>query len=209
MRRSRCGSTLAMTFTAAAIGCTDPVQLPDADAPQFAADRSAERCVNVDQPITSDLSLWMLDGQLVPGAAPGPVNLGGIDGWLGSLLLVDQVTTHGQSETVHWALRHIFTTSAPQLVDSGLGFPVPGVDLASAPSWFVTFDRAVCAAAGGGPSTCRVNDILQVTDGAGIFDEAGGFLHNHGTITITDPVTGAGVGVFHLRGRICGAGLNG
>ena len=171
-----------------------------------AAGLSAAECMNVDAEVEAPLGLWLLDGSVVPGGVPGPVTLGGIDGWLASLL-TPQVTTHGRAETVHWVLHHVFVTDPPALVDPGLGFPVLSIDLGTQSSWFMTDDRAVCAAAGGGPATCRVNDQLDVVAGGGIFAGADGSLHNHGMITITDPATGAGTGSFHLRGRVCGAGL--
>jgi hypothetical protein len=171
-----------------------------------AAGLSSDRCTNVEFAVHAELGLWMFNGTLVPGAAPAPVTLAAVDGWLGSVL-TPSVTTHGRSQTVHWVLHHVFATDAPTLVDPGLGFPVLSVDLSTQSSWFITDDRAVCAAAGGGPLTCRVNDILEVSGGAGIFANADGLLHNHGLITITDPSTGAGFGEFHGRGRVCGDGL--
>lgn len=175
-------------------------------APEVAASLSSDLCMNVDVEVEAPLSIWLLNGNVVPGGAPMPVSLGAVDGWLASALTPD-VTTHGRAQTVHWVLHHVFVTDAPVPVDPGLGFPIPAIDLSTQPSWFLTDDKAVCAAAGGGPLTCRVNDRMEVVAGAGIFANADGFLHNHGRITITDPATGAGIGDFHVRGRICGAGV--
>ena len=174
---------------------------------EIAANRSAAQCTNVALEVEAQLGLWMLDGQLVGGGTPAPVSLGGIDGWLASALVPDATVTHGRSETVHWTLVHVFATGEPGLADSGLGFPVASIELAAQESWFATEDRAVCAAAGGGGASCRVNDQLDIVAGAGLFEGARGFLHNHGTIAFTNPATGEGTGEFRIRGRVCGAGL--
>lgn len=177
--------------------------------PVAAAARSADRCVNVDLELTASLGLWMFQGQVVGGGVPAPVTLGGIDGWLASFLENPGAPPQGRSGTTRWELTHVFFTSPPGAVDisGGGGFFVPAVDLGAQADWFLTDDRAVCADAGGGPFVCRVNDQMPLVDGAGMFAGAEGFLHNHGTITILDPNTGAGVGDFHVRGRVCGDGV--
>lgn len=207
-------AALTSTFAFAAGGCTAdatpsaPEVAPDATV--IAAARSADRCVNVDTEIDATLGLWMLDGQLVGGGAPLPVELGGIPGWIASLLETPTKPPQGGSGTVHWELTHFFFTTAPQVIDiSGGGFFVQAVQIAQQTDWFMTDDSAVCADAGRGPLVCRVNDRMPIVAGAGIFANAEGYLHNHGWISVTDPATGSGTGDFHARGRICGDGVGG
>lgn len=205
-------TALASTFTFVVMGCTTDATpfAPDisADATVLAAARSADRCVNVDTEIDATLGLWMLDGQLVGGGAPLPVELGGIPGWIASLLETPTKPPQGGSGTVHWELTHVFFTTAPQVIDiSGDGLFVQAVQTAQLTDWFMTDDSAVCADAGRGPLVCRVNDRMPIVAGGGMFADAGGYLHNQGWITVTDPATGSGTGDFHARGRICGNGV--
>ena len=68
--------------------------------------------------------------------------------------------------------------------------------------YFLTQDRAVCAPAGPNPATCRVNDVLTIVGGTGIFANANGSLRNHGVIDFAQ-----GTLDFSIRGRVCGDGL--
>jgi hypothetical protein len=204
---------LASTFAVTALGCTADAT-PSApeiavDTAVLAAARSADRCVNVDTEIDATLGLWMLDGEPVGGGVPLQVELGGISGWIASLLETPTKPPQGRSGTVHWELTHFFFTTAPQVVDLGGGVSVQAIDTGDLGDWFMTDDSAVCADAGGGPLVCRVNDRMPIVAGGGIFTDAGGYLHNHGWITVTDPATGSGTGDFHARGRICGNGVGG
>jgi hypothetical protein len=205
-------STLALATLLAAASCAPDAVAPtgvDGADPVVAEARSADRCMNVDIELVADLGVWMLDGAVVPGAAPVHVTLGGIDGWLGSVLETPNDPPQGGSETLHWGLTHVFFTGAPVPVDiTGGGFFVPAVNLAQQDDWFMTDDQAVCAAAGRGPLVCRVNDRMPIVDGSGMFQNAEGFLHNHGWITITNPQVGSGYGEFHARGRVCGDGIH-
>jgi hypothetical protein len=189
--------------------CTRDTTAPIADAPDVlvAEARSVDRCMNVDTELEAPLGVWLFNGDLVPGAAPSAVTLGHVDGWLGSILETPADPPQGGSETVHWELTHVFFTDAPTPVDLGGGFIVPMVQLPQQTDWFTTDDAAVCAAAGGGPFVCLINDRMPIVAGAGLFANAEGMLHNHGWITITDPQTGAGTGDFHARGRVCGDGV--
>jgi hypothetical protein len=192
---------------AVAAACAEPATSALDTEPAMQASLSAARCMNVEYQGLSALGPWLLDGEIVPGAPPAPVTFGGVDGWLASVLDVENLHVPGKSGTTHWSLRHYFLTHAPAAVDLGGGFIVPAIDLSAQASFFYTDDRAVCAAAGRDPLSCRVNDIMSVRGGTGIFANAGGFLHNHGTITLVDPALGIGSGDFRLRGRVCGDGL--
>ena len=71
------------------------------------------------------------------------------------------------------------------------------------PGSFTTQDRAVCAPAGSGPAVCRVNDVLTIVSGTGMFANAAGSLRNHGVIDFsTFSLT------FSIRGRVCGDGCD-
>lgn len=187
--------------------CSEPAPSAIDDQPFMQANRSADRCINVEYAGVTPLGPWLLNGQIVPGAPPIAVTLAGVNGWLASVLDVAGMRIPGQSGTAHWSLRHYFLSDAPVLVDLGGGFAVQAVDLASQTSYFFTDDRAVCAAAGSNPLSCRVNDQMTIRDGIGVFANASGFIHNHGMITLIDPVFGIGSGDFRLRGRVCGDGL--
>ena len=69
-------------------------------------------------------------------------------------------------------------------------------------SSFTTADRAVCAPAGSNPAVCRVNDVLTIVSGTGVFANANGSLRNHGIIDLTSFSL-----TISLRGRVCGDGL--
>jgi hypothetical protein len=117
---------------------------------------------------------------------PTAADLGPFEGILSSVLTGEAQSGSG---AVHYSLAHYFVE-----------------DVTGDAFW--TRDRAVCAPAGGGALTCRVNDVLSVVAGTGKFAGAGGSLRNHGVITITDP-TGNPFGALtvDLRGRVCGDGL--
>ena len=70
------------------------------------------------------------------------------------------------------------------------------------PGTFTTEDRAVCAPAGKDPAVCRVNDVLTIVSGTGIFANAEGSLRNHGIIDLSTFSLS-----FSIRGRVCGDGV--
>lgn len=155
--------------------------------------RGADRCMNVYHTATADLGFPVIippmPGEVEPivgaGGLPGAATLGAFTGQLSSVLTSESQSGEG---VLHYSLVHYF--------DAG------------ADGAFWTRDRAVCAPAGGGALTCRVNDVLTVAAGTGAFGNAGGSLRNHGVITITDP-TGNPFGTLtvDLRGRLCGDGV--
>lgn len=119
------------------------------------------------------------------GFAPAPVRFGDVPGLLSSI-----VTAYGASGSAgqgaqHLTLVHTFVSTDP-----------------ARPGSFTTRDRAVCAPAGSGPAVCRVNDVLTIVSGTGVFANAAGSLRNHGVIDFTTYSL-----TFSLRGRICGDGL--
>lgn len=197
-----------LTLAVAACGAeANPVTVDSTGEATRAEARSADRCMNVELTLEqAPLGPWVFNGQPVGGGQPIPVTMGNVEGWLASILRGDPSDTQGNSGTTHWALTHIFFTQPPS-TSNAWGFTTPSVDLVEQTDWFETDDRAVCADAGRGPFVCRVNDRMPIVAGAGIFQNAEGFLHNHGWITLTQPEIGVGYGEFRSRGRVCGDGV--
>jgi hypothetical protein len=145
----------------------------------LSAARPASRCINVSDEGSGPLSA-------VPfGAAPSPVTLGNIPGLLSSVVTSLEPSAPNGHGALHLTLQHTFVSTDP-----------------ARPGSFTTDDRAVCAPAGTDPNVCRVNDVLQIVSGTGIFANAGGSLRNHGIIDFnTFSLT------FSIRGRVCGDGI--
>ena len=186
-------SSLLLSFSVFLVGCgaqtptspslATPLNAVGADATTAAA-RPASRCVNVKFEGVAGLQL---DSAFRLGALPFKVTIGDVRGEMHSF--ITGATPSGQGST-HYTLQHRF-------------------DSTDATSWFETEDRAVCALAGRDPNVCRVNDVLQVVRGDGVFRNAGGFLTNHGTIDLTNfvPLVSNGTVTIDLGGRVCGDGL--
>jgi hypothetical protein len=120
-------------------------------------------------------------GVFTLGALPTPVTLGGVSGLMSSVVTSQELSGAKGQGAQHLTLEHTFTSSAGS---------------------FFTEDRAVCAPAGRDPNVCRVNDVLRVVRGTGIFVNAGGSLRNHGIIDLnTFTLT------ISLKGRVCGDGI--
>jgi hypothetical protein len=154
--------------------------------------RSADRCVLVNAEIDAVLGPWFLNGEMMIGAAPMPITLGGVSGWMASA--VTEQSPIGKSGTQRLRLVHVFSTTAPTS-----GVPFPTMNLGD--DWFMTEDKAVCAA-GSVAGTCLINDQMRIVDGAGRFENAEGMLQNHGRINfVTGTLTST------LSGRICGDDL--
>ena len=74
-------------------------------------------------------------------------------------------------------------------------------DFVSSTGTFRTDDRAVCAPAGRDSNVCRVNDVMEIVAGTGMFEHASGQLVNHGTIDLNTFTMS-----YSMRGRACGDG---
>jgi hypothetical protein len=119
------------------------------------------------------------------GFAPAPVMFGDVPGMLSSVVTSYSASGAQGQGAQHLTLEHTFVSTD-----------------AARPGSFTTQDRAVCAPAGSDPFVCRVNDVLTVVSGTGIFANASGSLRNHGLIDMnTFSLT------FSIRGRVCGDGL--
>jgi hypothetical protein len=148
-----------------------------------AAARPASRCVNVSVEGVASLFYDVVNNRL--GALPFEVTIGDVRGSMSSYITGANPSGSKEQGAAHYTLQHTFTSADP-----------------ARPGSFVTADRAVCAVAGSDPNVCRVNDVLEVVRGDGVFAHAGGFLTNHGTIDLnTWSLT------VDLGGRVCGDGL--
>ncbi len=157
-------------------GVTGPSAVSSIPSGESAAQPSA-RCTNVSFEGTAQLGVF--DGAL--GAVPTPLMVGSISGAMGSIVeSVEAKGSRGQGAQ-HLTLHHEFV---------------------SAQGSFQTSARAVCAPAGRDPNVCRVNDVMRIVSGTGVFANATGQLRNHGIIDLnTFTLT------VSLRGRVCGDGL--
>lgn len=171
---------LVFPVVCVASGCGGSAAAPTAPAGSLSsstASEAAERCANVDLEGTTPLGIF--DGAL--GAVPTPVTIAAIEGMLGSVITSMSPSGASGQGAQHITLRHDFVSSA---------------------GTFRTDDRAVCAPAGSDPNVCRVNDVMEIVSGTGVFANASGRLVNHGTINLNTFTL-----AYSARGRVCGDGL--
>lgn len=170
------------TFAALTLGCAGTGETPAGPDVASGASRAAANCENLLVEGTAALGfIEVAPGIFTLGALPTPVTIAGVSGLLSSVVTGLTASGADGQGAQHITLAHTFV--AP----SGT---------------FATSDRAVCAVAGTNPSTCRVNDVLSVVSGSGVFANAGGSIRNHGVIDLgTMSLT------ISLRGRVCGDGL--
>lgn len=164
----------AAVFSAA---CSDAA--PDLTAPD--AVRAAAVTDNCNQVLVQTTAaigpIPIPSGGYTVGALPFPATIAGVNGMLGSVVTgLDASGTLGQGAQ-HLTLVHFFVS------EQGA---------------FTTTDRAVCAPAGTDAGTCRVNDVLTITSGSGVFAGAQGSLRNQGVIDFNAHSISVS-----LRGRIC------
>ena len=180
------GSTLPRCLVTAAAallaGCADSALAPaPAPADHPLASRSSQ-CENVFVEATAPLGfIQVAPGVFTLGALPTPTTIAGVAGLLGSVVTGLEASGSKGQGAQHITLVHTFTS--PQ-------------------GSFTTSDRAVCAPAGTDANVCRVNDVLTVVSGTGLFADAGGSFRNHGVIDLnTMSLT------ISIRGRLCGEGV--
>lgn len=184
--------TLGLALAVAALAaCSSDATAPE-PVDQLAAEadaRSADACMNVSATASGTLGPWNYNGVGGFGAQPLGVTLGGIDGMMASAVDYETISGSKGQGAHHIFLSHYFWA------DDGV-------------SWFSTVDKASCAPADNDIVTCLVNDHMRIVDGAGIFANARGQIHNHGWLDFTSPGPGA-VGTIDLRikGRVCGDGV--
>ena len=145
------------------------------------AARPASRCANVS--LEGVANLGLVNGSL--GALPFEATIGGVRGLMSSYITGANPSGSAGQGAAHYTLQHTFISTD-----------------ATRPGSFATADRAVCAVAGSDPNVCRVNDVLQIVRGDGVFANPEGFLTNHGTIDLNTWTL-----TVDLGGRVCGDGL--
>ena len=169
-----------VVIAASAAACGQSPAAPtasSASSSSSAASLAAERCANV--ALQGSAPLGIFNGAL--GAVPTPVTIAGVDGMLGSVITSMSASGAIGQGAQHVTLRHEFTSAA---------------------GTFQTDDRAVCAPAGSDANVCRVNDVMEIVSGTGVFANASGQLVNHGTIDLNTFTLS-----YSARGRVCGDGL--
>lgn len=133
------------------------------------------------------------------GAKTFPVTIGDYEGFMTSVVTGMEQSGNG---ALHLTLIHFFESA-----DGNHAF------------W--TNDQVVCAP-GNEPSSCLVNDVLDIVGGCGDFEGAYGKFHNHGLLTFDGgaelcPIFYLGGGEDYvptgtvdanLHGRVCAPGLN-
>jgi hypothetical protein len=182
---------LSVSILLAGCGAQNAPTSPSLSAPNFGAGsavavaRPASRCVNVSAEGVATLSFRGPGPNPTLGADPFEVTIGDVRGTMSSFITGANPSGSAGQGAAHYTLQHTFISIDP-----------------ARPGSFETADRAVCAVAGSDPNVCRVNDVLEVVRGDGVFANAGGFLTNHGTINLnTWSLT------VDLGGRVCGDGL--
>lgn len=183
------GTSLLAVLVLAA--CTAETTAPETAAAGsealFSDARPASACTNVVAFASGPLGVWAHEGFGGFGLQPSAITIGGEAGLMGSFVLGETISGSKGQGAHHIVLSHVFWSE-------------------DGASWFRTEDKASCAPADDNPATCQVNDALTIVEGAGIYENAAGQLHNHGLITFTGP--GAGTLDLRIRGRVCGDGLN-
>jgi hypothetical protein len=168
-------------FIALTLGCAGTEESPTEPA-VASASRAASRCENVLVETTAALGpVEIAPGTFTLGALPTPVTIAGVSGLLGSAVTGLEVSGSKAQGAQHITLVHTFV---------------------SPEGTFTTSDRAVCAVAGKDANVCRVNDVLRVVSGTGVFANAGGSMRNHGVIDLNTYSL-----AVSLRGRVCGDGV--
>lgn len=170
-------SAAAVLLTA---GCRDADSILEPS--DVRASRAARNCENLT--IEANAALGFIEvqpGMFTLGALPTPVTIAGVPGMLSSV--VTGLTPSGAKAqgAQHLTLIHFFNSEQ---------------------GTFMTTDRAVCAPSGSDASLCRVNDVLSVVSGTGVFADAEGSIRNHGIIDLANNTIS-----ISLRGRVCGSGL--
>ncbi len=171
---------LLATAAILSAGCSDAA--PTLTAPEVS--RTASVPHNCNQVLVQTNAaigpVEVAPGVYTIGALPFPTTIAGVNGMLGSVVTgLDPSGKLGQGAQ-HLTLVHFFVSEQ---------------------GTFTTTDRAVCAPAGTDAGTCRVNDVLTVSSGTGVFAGAQGSLRNHGIIDFNTNALSVS-----LRGRICTTG---
>jgi hypothetical protein len=170
---------LVVTLSLLAVGCTpnpsnigpSPVALAAAGGASATSSQSSAACSNIDATVAATLSGGTASGT-ISGDVNGPVSAA-----------IQQVDPSGNdgAGALHVLMEHHYTNLSP------LG----RID---------TSDHAVLAPIDRDAGLYRMNNRLTVVGGAGIYDDATGYLHTHGTVDFA-----TGQINLSLNGRVCRA----
>ena len=146
-----------------------PAAVANAVVGSTAAARPSDVCSNVDARVVATLS---------GGTATGTIS-GDINGPVSAVIQQVDPSGHDAAGALHLLMEHHYTNLSP------LG----RVD---------TSDHAVLAPVDPAGAVYRMNNQLTIVGGAGIYSEASGYLHTHGTVNLAN-----GAIDLRLRGRVC------
>ena len=146
-----------------------------------AAPPAVEPCVNV----VAEGSVPLVNVSGSVGTAPVPATFGGIRGKLSSIVTFSSASPATAEGSRNVTLTHTFVSAETARAGT-----------------LTMKDRAVCEQPGNGPAVCRVDQVLEIVAGTGVFLNATGSIRDVGAIDFS---------AFHLtfsmRGRVCGGGL--
>lgn len=185
-------SWLASAATLFMLGCTQTPSSPTPSAfastskATLLASQSSERCMNVSMDVTASLSpIEVAPGVFTLGTLPSPVTLGNIAGVISTVVTsLDASGVKGQGAQ-HLTVQLLFESTDPLRAGT-----------------FRTENKVVCAPAGTDPNVCRVNDVMQIVSGTGVFSNAEGSFRAHGVFDLNNFTI-----QVRQTGRVCGDGL--
>ncbi|HEX7863009.1 MAG TPA: hypothetical protein VF773_21945 [Verrucomicrobiae bacterium] len=124
-------------------------------------------------------------GVFVMGGLPTPATIGGVEGLLSSILTGARPSGSKGQGASHFTLVHTFVSTDPDR---------PGI--------FTTSDTAVFVPAGKNPATGRINDVMRIVEGTGVFANADGMMINNAIVDFAN-----GTMWTEVHGRICADGV--
>ena len=124
-------------------------------------------------------------GVFVMGGLPTTATIGGVEGLLSSILTGGRSSGAKGQGASHFTLVHTFVSTDPDR-----------------PGSFWTEDSAVFAPAGKNPATGRINDVMRIVGGTGVFANAEGMMINNAIVDFA-----AGTMWTSVHGRICADGV--
>lgn len=121
----------------------------------------------------------------VLGALPTPTTIAGIPGLLQSVITSLRPSGSKDQGAQHYTLVHTFTSTDPDH-----------------PGTFTTEDRAIGSPAGKDPNTGIIDDIMEIVEGTGVFENVSGLMKNHAMVDLTNFTL-----TVSVHGRICADAL--
>ena len=148
---------------------TGSAAVANAGVRSTSAPRPSDVCSNVDARVVATLS---------GGAATGTIS-GDINGPVSAVIQQVEASGNDAAGALHLLMEHHYTNLSP----------FGRVD---------TSDHAVLAPVDPAGEVYRMNNQLTIVGGTGIYSEAFGFLHTHGTVSLA-----SGAIDLRLQGRVC------